>query len=128
MKIVITYGTFDLFHYGHWSLLKRASEFGDYLIVGLSTDKFNRIKRKKSFDDYKTRKERLESLRFVDRIIPEDKWEQKISDIYDNNVDIFIMGDDWEGKFDFLKESCSVVYLKRTPSISSTKIKELLNE
>ncbi len=126
MKKVITYGTFDVLHYGHINLLKRAKALGDYLIVGLSSDEFNEVKNKKSYYNYEQRKKILESLRFVDLVIPEDNWEQKISDIKEFRADIFVMGDDWEGKFDFLKEHCAVVYLSRTPDVSSTKIKEYL--
>ena len=126
MKKVITYGTFDVLHYGHINLLKRAKALGDYLIVGLSSDKFNEVKNKKSYYNYEQRKKILESLRFVDLVIPEDNWEQKVSDIKEFRADIFVMGDDWEGKFDFLKEHCAVVYLSRTPDVSSTMIKEYL--
>ena len=126
MVRVITYGTFDVLHYGHINLLKRAKALGDYLIVGLSSDEFNEVKNKKSYYNYEQRKKILESLRFVDLVIPEDNWEQKISDIKEFRADIFVMGDDWEGKFDFLKEHCAVVYLSRTPDVSSTKIKEYL--
>lgn len=128
MKRVITYGTFDVLHYGHINLLKRAKALGDYLIVGLSSDKFNEVKNKKSYYNYEQRKKILESLRFVDLVIPEDNWEQKISDIKEFRADIFVMGDDWEGKFDFLKEYCAVVYLSRTPDVSSTMTKEFLIE
>lgn len=126
MKRVITYGTFDVLHYGHINLLKRAKALGDYLIVGLSSDEFNEVKNKKSYYNYEQRKKILESLRFVDLVIPEDNWEQKVSDIKEFRADIFVMGDDWEGKFDFLKEYCAVVYLARTPDVSSTMIKEYL--
>ena len=126
MKRVITYGTFDVLHYGHINLLKRAKALGDYLIVGLSSDKFNEVKNKKSYYNYEQRKKILESLRFVDLVIPEDNWEQKVSDIKEFMADIFVMGDDWEGKFDFLKEHCAVVYLSRTPDVSSTMTKEYL--
>ena len=123
--VVYTAGTFDLFHYGHLLLLKRAKELGDYLIVSLSTDEFNKIKNKKSFYDYETRKSMLEGIKYIDEIIPEKSWEQKIPDIKSHNVDIFVMGDDWEGKFDELKEYCEVIYLPRTPNVSSTQLKEL---
>ena len=126
MKRVITYGTFDVLHYGHINLLKRAKALGDYLIVGLSSDEFNKVKNKKSYYNYEQRKKILESLRFVDLVIPEDNWEQKVSDIKEFRADIFVMGDDWEGKFDFLKEHCAVVYLSRTPDVSSTMTKEYL--
>jgi glycerol-3-phosphate cytidylyltransferase len=120
---VITYGTYDLLHYGHINLLRRAKRLGDYLIVGLSTDAFNRVKGKKSYFSYEERKLLLESIRYVDLVIPEENWEQKIEDIKKYNVDIFVMGDDWKGKFDFLERYCKVVYLPRTPKISTTKIK-----
>ncbi len=126
MKRVITYGTFDVLHYGHINLLKRAKALGDYLIVGLSSDEFNAVKNKKSYYNYEQRKKILESLRFVDLVIPEDNWEQKVSDIKEFRADIFVMGDDWEGKFDFLKEHCAVVYLSRTPDVSSSMTKEFL--
>jgi len=123
MKKVITYGTFDLLHWGHINLLRRAKELGDYLIVGLSTDEFNALKSKKSYHSYEHRKMILESIRYVDEVIPEENWEQKVSDIKKHGVDIFVMGDDWKGRFDFLKEYCEVVYLPRTIGISTTKIK-----
>ncbi len=130
MKRVITYGTFDLLHYGHINLLKRAKELGDYLIVVLSTDEFNWIeKQKKCYFTYEERKSLLEAIRFVDLVIPECSWEQKKEDVKLYKVDTFVMGNDWEGKFDELKELCEVVYLDRTPEISTTKIKEdLLNK
>ena len=128
MKRVITYGTFDLLHYGHINLLRRAKAQGDYLIVALSTDEFNwDMKGKKSYFTYEERKAMLEAIRYVDLVVPEDNWEQKKTDIGKYNVDVFVMGDDWEGKFDFLKEQCEVVYLARTPEISTTKIKSELN-
>ena len=129
MKKIITYGTFDLLHYGHINLLKRAKALGDYLIVGLSTDEFNmNMKNKKSYFSYEERKKLLESLRYVDLVIPEDNWEQKLNDIKEFKVDTFVIGDDWEGKFDDLKSSCEVVYLPRTPEISTTKIKKELKK
>ncbi|MEG2597084.1 MAG: glycerol-3-phosphate cytidylyltransferase [Oscillospiraceae bacterium] len=123
MKKVITYGTFDLLHYGHINLLKRAKEKGDYLIVALSTDEFNRGKGKECYFPFEKRKALLESIRYVDLVIPEVCWEQKKEDIKEFKVDIFVMGDDWKGKFDFLREYCEVDYLPRTPEISTTKIK-----
>lgn len=126
MKKIITYGTFDLLHYGHIQLLKRAKAMGDYLIVGLSTDEFNwNEKQKQCYFNYDKRKMLLESLRYVDLVIPEENWEQKVNDIKEFRVDTFVMGDDWEGKFDYLKEYCEVVYLPRTPEISTTQIKEM---
>lgn len=124
MKKVITYGTFDLLHWGHINLLKRAKELGDYLIVAISTDHFNEIKNKKAYYSFDERKVILEAIRYVDEVIPEDSWEQKIEDIRNYDVDVFVMGDDWKGKFDFLKEYCEVVYLPRTIGISTTKIKK----
>lgn len=123
MKRVITYGTFDLLHYGHIRLLKRAKALGDYLIVAVSSDSFNKLKGKKAYQSFETRKKMLEAIRFVDLVIEENSWEQKISDIEKYDVDIFVMGDDWEGKFDYLSEHCKVRYLPRTKGISSTKIK-----
>ena len=127
MKKVITYGTYDLIHVGHINLLRRAKELGDYLVVVLSSDEFNAIKGKKAYHSYEDRKIILEAIHYVDEVIPEYNWEQKVSDVTDNNIDVFVMGDDWEGQFDFLKEHCEVVYLPRTEGISTTKIKEDLN-
>lgn len=124
MRKVITYGTYDLLHYGHINLLRRARALGDYLIVALSTDEFNwNQKQKKCYFCYEQRKQLLESIRYVDLVIPEENWEQKISDVKEFRVDTFVMGSDWEGKFDFLKPYCDVVYLPRTPEISTTQIK-----
>ena len=124
MRRVITYGTFDLLHYGHINLLRRAKALGDYLIVALSTDEFNSVeKNKHCYFSYEQRKSLLEAIRYVDLVIPEENWEQKKTDISKYNVDVFVIGDDWEGKFDFLKEQCEVVYLPRTREISTTKIK-----
>ncbi|MBR4604779.1 MAG: glycerol-3-phosphate cytidylyltransferase [Lachnospiraceae bacterium] len=124
MKRVITYGTFDLLHYGHINLLKRAKELGDYLVVAISTDEFNKnMKNKICVQTYEERKTILESLRYVDLVIPENNWEQKVEDIRLYKIDIFCMGSDWEGKFDFLKNLCEVVYLKRTEGISTTQRK-----
>ncbi|MGL6228154.1 MAG: glycerol-3-phosphate cytidylyltransferase [Culicoidibacterales bacterium] len=128
MKRVITYGTFDLLHYGHINLLKRAKEQGDYLIVALSTDEFNELKGKTTFMKYHDRKTIVEAIRYVDLVIPEENWEQKISDVQKYHVDTFVIGDDWCGKFDFLSEYCEVVYLERTPEISTTAIKQQLSE
>lgn len=126
MKRVITYGTYDVLHYGHINLLKRAKELGDYLIVALSTDEFNALKEKKSYYNYEQRKMILEACRYVDLVIPEKNWEQKIFDIQNYKVDTFVMGDDWEGEFDFLKGLCDVVYLPRTEGVSSTQTKKHL--
>ena len=128
MKRVITYGTFDVLHYGHINLLKRAKDLGDYLIVALSSDEFNKIKNKQSFYTYEQRKTILEACRYVDLVIPENNWKQKISDIKEYRADVFVMGDDWKGKFDFLSDYCEIVYLPRTPDVSSTMTKEYLNK
>lgn len=130
MRRVITYGTFDLLHYGHVNLLRRARGLGDYLIVALSTDEFNRLeKNKKCYFSFDERKLLLESIRYVDLVIPEQNWEQKRSDVHQYHIDTFVMGDDWQGKFDFLKEEgVEVVYLPRTPEISTTQIKKDLNQ
>lgn len=127
MKTILTYGTFDLLHVGHIRLLERAKALGDYLIVGLSTDEFNAIKHKSSFLPYEQRREILEAVRYVDKVIPETCWEQKIDDIKTYGVDLFVMGDDWAGEFDFLKEHCEVVYLSRTRDISSSFLKKQVN-
>ena len=129
MKRVITYGTFDLLHYGHINLLKRAKALGDYLIVAVSTDEFTRLKKdKKCYFSYEQRKGLLESVRFVDLVIPEENWDQKIKDIKEYHIDTFVIGDDWKGKFDYLKdEGVEVIYLPRTPEISTTQIKEDLH-
>lgn len=123
MKKVITYGTFDLFHRGHLNILKRAKALGDYLVVAVSSDKFNEQKGKKSYYSLEDRVAILKSIKYVDEVIVEESWDQKVDDIKNNNIDIFVMGDDWEGKFDYLKDYCEVVYLKRTQGISTTKIK-----
>ncbi|MGL5964674.1 MAG: glycerol-3-phosphate cytidylyltransferase [Fusobacteriaceae bacterium] len=123
MRKVITYGTFDLLHWGHINILKRAKELGDYLIVGLSTDEFNELKHKESYHTYEERKLILEAIRYVDEVISEENWEQKSRDIIKYNIDTFVMGDDWKGEFDFLKNKCDVVYLPRTKGISTSKIK-----
>ncbi|MEF2968147.1 glycerol-3-phosphate cytidylyltransferase [Paenibacillus sp. M1] len=124
MKKVLTYGTFDLLHEGHINLLKRARDLGDYLIVGLSNDDFNAIKHKQTYFSFESRKLILEAIRYVDLVIEEKCWEQKVEDVQKLGVDVFVMGDDWEGKFDFLKEYCEVVYLPRTIGVSTTKIKQ----
>ena len=129
MKRILTYGTFDLLHYGHIEILRRAKALGDYLIVALSTDDFNELKGKKAYHNYETRKKMLESIRYVDLVIPEDNWEQKIEDVKKYDVDIVVMGSDWAGseRFDYLKDYCEVVYLPRTEGVSTTKIKKELN-
>ena len=125
MKRVITYGTFDLLHYGHINILKRAKKHGDYLVVCLSTDEFNAMKGKKCYFSYEQRKQLLEAIRYVDLVIPETCWEQKKTDVHEYHIDTFVMGDDWTGKFDFLKdEGVEVVYLPRSPEISTTQIKK----
>lgn len=125
MKRVITYGTFDLLHYGHINLLQRAKQRGDYLIVALSTDEFNwNEKRKKCYFSFEKRKALLEAIRYVDLVIPEESWDQKVEDVRRYQIDTFVIGDDWAGKFDYLEdEGCEVVYLPRTPEISTTQIK-----
>lgn len=127
MKKVITYGTFDLLHIGHINILKRAKLLGDHLTVAVSTDGFNALKGKDAYYNYEHRKQIVEAIKYVDEVIPENNWNQKIEDIQKYNIDIFVMGDDWKGKFDFLKEYCEVVYLPRTESISTTTIKKDLN-
>ncbi len=121
---VLTYGTYDLLHIGHINILKRAKALGNYLIVGLSTDSFNKIKNKDCFLPYKQRKAVLEAIKYVDKVIPEKNWEQKINDIEKNEIDVFVMGKDWEGKFDELKKYCKVKYFDRTPNISTTYLKK----
>ncbi len=130
MKRVITYGTFDLLHYGHIHLLKRAKELGDYLVVAVSTDEFNWNQKKKTcYFTYEQRKTLVEAIRYVDLVIPETCWEQKRSDVKEYHIDTFVIGDDWKGKFDFLREEgAEVVYLPRTPEVSTTKIKKEINE
>ena len=125
MKTVITYGTFDMLHYGHINLLRRAKELGDYLIVAISTDEFNwNEKQKRSYFTFEQRKAMLNAIKYVDMVIPEENWDQKRADVHKYDVDIFVIGDDWKGKFDFLEEEgCEVVYLSRTPDISTTQIK-----
>ena len=123
MKKILTYGTYDLLHRGHINLLKRAKAMGDYLIVGLSTDEFNVLKKKRAFYSYEERKMVLEAIRYVDLVIPESNWEQKAYDIAEHGIDMFVMGDDWSEKFDDLKSLCEVIYLPRTFGISTTQTK-----
>jgi len=125
-KRVITYGTFDMFHIGHLRLLQRLKELGDELIVAVSTDEFNESKGKKVMIPYEQRAEIVANIKCVDMVIPESSWEQKIEDIKKYNIDIFAIGDDWKGKFDFLKDYCEVIYLPRTKDISTTKLKKSL--
>lgn len=127
MKKVITYGTFDLLHTGHINILRRAKDLGDYLIVAISADEFNALKGKEAYYTFEQRKAILEAIRYVDEVIAEHTWEQKIEDVQKHDIDVFVMGDDWKGKFDFLNEYCKVVYLPRTVGISTTKIKTDLN-
>ena len=125
MKKVISYGTYDMFHQGHYNLLKNAKALGDYLIVELSTAEFNwNQKQKKCYFSYEKRKQLCEAIRYVDLVIPEENWDQKKTDVKEYHVDTFVMGDDWKGKFDFLKDDCEVVYLPRTPEVSTTQIKK----
>lgn len=128
MKKVLTYGTYDLLHYGHMELLRRSRELGNCLYVGLSTDSFNKEKDKTSHFNYEQREKMLDGVKYVDYVFEENNWEQKIDDILKYNIDILVMGSDWTGKFDYLKEYCEVIYLPRTIGISSSKIKELLKE
>ena len=125
MKRILTYGTFDLLHYGHINLLRRAKALGDYLVVACSTDEFNLGKCKRCYFSYEERKQLLESIRYVDLIIPEESWEQKANDVREYHIDTVVMGSDWEGseRFEYLKDLCEVVYLPRTPEISTTQIK-----
>lgn len=125
-KVVLTYGTFDMFHVGHLALLERLKELGDYLIVGVSTDEFNEIKGKKTIISHTDRLNIIKGLKCVDIAIPEHNWKQKINDIKQYNVSIFGMGDDWKGSFDELKEYCEVIYLPRTEGVSSTQLKHTL--
>lgn len=128
MKRVLTYGTFDLLHFGYIEILRRAKKLGDYLIVAVSTDEFNEIKGKKAYHNYESRKKMLEAIRYVDLIIPENDWKQKRNDVIDYKVDVVVMGSDWENNenFECLRDICEVVYLPRTEGISTTKIKKNL--
>lgn len=128
MKKVITYGTFDLLHTGHINILRRAKDLGDYLIVAVSTDEFNIQKHKEAYHSFAERKQILEAIKYVDEVIGEDNWDQKVKDVKKYNIDTFVMGNDWEGEFDFLKEYCEVVYLPRTSGVSTTKIKDELKQ
>ena len=125
MKRILTYGTFDLLHYGHIEILRRAKALGDYLVVALSTDEFNESKGKIAYHSYDTRKKMLEAIRYVDLVIPENNWEQKANDVTEYHIDTVVMGSDWAGsdKFDYLKDYCEVVFLERTPGVSTTMIK-----
>ena len=127
-KIVLTYGTFDMFHIGHLNLLNRLKNLGSKLIVAVSTDEFNSIKGKKTLIPFEQRALIVQNIKCVDIVIAEENWEQKIDDIKKYNVDIFAIGDDWQGKFDFLKDYCEVIYLPRTQNISTTELKKELNK
>src|SRR5699024_6658535 len=127
MKKVITYGTFDLLHTGHINILRRAKDLGDYLVVAISSDEFIANKGKKAYYTFEQRKASLEAERYVDEVIAEDNWEQKKEDVKKHDIDVFVMGDDWKGEFDFLKHHCEVIYLPRTEGISTTQIKKDLN-
>jgi glycerol-3-phosphate cytidylyltransferase len=122
MKRVITYGTFDLFHIGHLNILERLRSLGDYLVVGISTDKFNAQKGKQCVVPYAERSAIVSALRCVDEIVPEERWEQKVDDVARFKIDIFGMGDDWKGKFDNLSKYCQVIYLPRTEGVSTTEL------
>ncbi len=126
-KVVLTYGTFDLFHLGHLRLLQRLRELGDELIVGVSTDEFNKQKNKSSFVEFEDRIEIIRGIKYVTHAIPEESWDQKLADIRKYNVSIFGIGDDWIGKFDHLKEHCEVRYIPRTEGVSTSEIKKALS-
>lgn len=126
MTTVLTYGTFDLFHIGHLRLIERLAAMGDRLVVGVSTDEFNAGKGKRSVVSYDDRAAIVGAIRGVDLVVPEQSWEQKRADILEHGVDLFVMGDDWAGKFDDLSDVCQVRYLPRTSGVSSTEIKEML--
>lgn len=125
MTRVLTYGTYDLLHYGHIRLLKRAKALGDFLVVAVSTDEFNALKGKAAYHDYETRKEIMEAIRYVDLVIPEHSWDQKIDDVRRYDIDVVVMGDDWatSDKFDYLRDHCELVFLPRTPDVSTTDMK-----
>ena len=128
MRRILTYGTFDLLHFGHIEILRRAKQLGDYLVVAVSTDEFNKIKNKKAYHNYETRKKMLEAIRYVDLVIPENSWDQKRNDVLDYKIDVVVMGSDWEGNenFECLRDICEVKYLPRTEGVSTTKIKRYL--
>ena len=123
---VYTCGTFDTFHIGHVNILRRCRAHGDYLLVGVSTDEFNAMKGKKALYPFKHRLEIVRSLRFVDEARAENSWEEKRIIIQEHKIDKFIISDDWAGKFDGLKDLCEVIYLPRTPDISSSSIRDSL--
>lgn len=125
---VLTYGTFDLFHYGHLRILQRAAALGDHLIVAVSTDEFNLVKGKECYYPFEQRAQIVQAIEWVDEVIAEENWNQKKDDILEHGIDIFVMGDDWKGKFDHLSAHCDVVYLPRTEGISTTTIKHDLSK
>ncbi len=129
MKKIITYGTFDLFHWGHLELLRRAKALGQHLTVAVSTDEFaEHDKSKACARPYLERAAIVAAIRYVDCVIPEVCWEQKGDDVRERDIDVFVIGDDWEGCFDDLLGSlCDVVYLSRTPDISTSGIKHTLS-
>ena len=125
---VITYGTYDMLHYGHIKLLERAKALGDYLIVGVTSDDYDKTRGK--INNQQTLMERIaavEELGIADEVIVEEYEGQKIDDIIKYNIDIFTVGSDWKGKFDYLSKYCEVIYLPRTPDVSSTQTKEYLS-
>lgn len=126
-KVVLTYGTFDLFHIGHLNLLQRLKELGDVLVVGVSTDEFNASKGKQTIVSFQDRLRIVQNIKCVDLAIAENSWDQKRDDIQKHGVSVFGIGDDWKGKFDELADLCEVVYLPRTADVSSTSMKKLLN-
>ena len=128
MKKVITYGTFDLFHQGHYNILKRAKEQGDYLIVGVTGESYDMERGKLSVrDSLVTRIENVKKTGFADKIIIEEYLGQKIHDVIEYDIDVLVIGSDWKGKFDHLQKYCQVVYLERTKNISSTQLREQNN-
>jgi len=126
MKKVITYGTFDLFHFGHLELLRRAKELGDFLVVAVSTDEFNIKKGGKCIYPFEHRIKIVEAIKYVDKVIPEENWEQKRDDILSNNIQIFTIRDDWKGEFDELGDICDIIYIDRTKGISTSNLKDNL--
>ncbi len=124
MKRVLTYGTFDVLHYAHIEFLRKAKSYGDYLIVGVSNDDFNEnVKHKKAYYPYKIRKKMIDAIKYVDKTIEQKSFEQKKEDILKYNIDVLISSEEYRGKYDYLKEYCKVVYLKKGKNISSTKVR-----